>query len=92
MAVISSVVTVTSSGAIAVVNGNDLDGASALVKNTTATETVYLGGRGVTDADGFPWAADDPPVSIDLKPGEILFARSDGDDQDLAVLATSEEA
>jgi hypothetical protein len=45
-----------------------------LVKNTTASATVYLGGANtVTTGNGYAWAATDGPISVDLEPGETLY-------------------
>jgi len=44
-----------------------------LLKNITASATVYLGPQGLTTGNGFAWAAADGPLEIELEPGEALY-------------------
>ncbi|MGH9652590.1 MAG: hypothetical protein ACRD6B_03895 [Bryobacteraceae bacterium] len=47
--------------------------ASVLLKNLSAV-SVFLGGPAVTVASGYPFAATDPPIGIDLWGGNDLYA------------------
>lgn len=69
---------------------SDRDGRSAtvIVKNTTATATIYLGDKNVTAGDGYPWEAGDGPLSADVSAG-ALFALSAGATQTVRVLESS---
>jgi hypothetical protein len=51
----------------------DASSLSFVLKNITATASVFLGDPGVTAANGFEWAPADGPLSIDLEPGEKLY-------------------
>lgn len=54
--------------------GADTATLSFVVKNVTATVTVYLAGANtVTTANGFQWDALDGPLAVDLEPGEALW-------------------
>lgn len=44
-----------------------------LLKNFTATATVFLGPSGLTTANGFAWAVSDGPLEVELEPGEALY-------------------
>lgn len=44
-----------------------------LLKNVTASATVFLGASGVATGTGFAWAAADGPLEVELEPGESLY-------------------
>lgn len=46
---------------------------STLMKNTTATATVFLGKGDVATGTGYPWAVADGQLTVDLAPGETLY-------------------
>jgi hypothetical protein len=71
-------------------NGGDRGGADAgtvkaLLRNETATATVFLGDAAVTIA-AFPWKTTDGPLEIELEPGEALYGIVDETPQTLHVL------
>ena len=90
----NSTATVTDDAAVAIAtNPAGAAGTSDLtrqviLRNVTATATIYLGDSDVTDSDGFPWDAADGPFSCPLEPGEVLYARlaSGGGDQSIRAL------
>lgn len=47
---------------------------SVLLKRPGTPVDVYIGGAAVTTANGFLWAAAEPPLEITLEPGEDLYA------------------
>lgn len=47
-----------------------------VLKNTTATAPIFLGGPNVTDVDGFEWQASDGAFELTLEPGEQLYGYS----------------
>lgn len=78
MAVTSAQVTVTTSAvALSAAETDNRGGESVLVKNTDATNPVYLGASGVTTGTGYKLAAGEA-VSFDLDMGEALYAVSGG--------------
>ncbi|MFL5845274.1 MAG: hypothetical protein ACJ762_11310 [Solirubrobacteraceae bacterium] len=93
MAVKAQNKTVTTAPAI-LVTGNDFNGVAAMLRNNTATASVWVGGpdvaAGATPANAFEWKAADPPLTVDLIPGEDLWAvlATGGANQTVAVLAT----
>lgn len=56
--------------------GDNASQSTFMLKNLTATDTVYLGPDAtVTTANGFPWTySTDGPLTIALVPGEQLWA------------------
>jgi hypothetical protein len=76
MAVLGDRKTVTSAAALLLVDGNDWNGVTGILKNLTASASVYLGGDNtVTDTTGFAWDSTDGPLQLSLAPGEQLYAR-----------------
>lgn len=76
MAVAASRPSVTTSATAIYTNsetGSDLHSVRVLLKNVTATVSVYLGPAGVTTSNGFEWAVADGPVEVELEPGESLY-------------------
>lgn len=53
-------------------NAADYRAVSFLIKNIDGA-TVFLGGSGVTTANGFQWSPADGVLTIDLEPGESLY-------------------
>lgn len=45
-----------------------------LIKNKTATASVFVGGSGLTTGNGFEWEVGDGALVVDLEPGETLLA------------------
>lgn len=95
MAVVPSRVTVTAVAGVLARNDAKYTGRadewnrrSYLIKNVTASETVFLGGAGVATTTGFAWAAGDGALEVNLEPGEELLAIRGGlADQEVHVLA-----
>lgn len=86
MAVTAARVTVSTT-AVAL-NTASTDGARLVVRNIDTTDTCDLGPSGVTAGTGFRLAFGES-VSVDLKPGDVLFAiRTAATDVDLTVLRT----
>lgn len=42
-----------------------------MMKNRTGTESVFLGGPGVTTADGYEWQTTDGPIGVDVPLGKL---------------------
>lgn len=85
MAVTAARVTVSTT-AVAL-NTSSSGGMSLCIKNTSAN-AADLGATGVTATNGFDLAAG-ATVTIDLRPGDVLFAiRSAAADATLAILRT----
>lgn len=90
MSLLARQVTVTTGAAIELSDG--VGGLLAVsytitVKNTDATNPVYLGPTGVTSATGYQLAAGEA-LSVDLAIGEKLFARATGGSVVVGVLET----
>ena len=68
----------------AVVEGQG-NGMTIAVKNTHATETVCVGGNGVTFADGYPLGPGEA-IGFVADDGDVLYAVSDGSTVVVAVL------
>ena len=60
---------------------DDAQTVAYLLKNATATESVFLGASGVTTAAGFEWATTDGALVVSLEPGESLYGIVATDDQ-----------
>lgn len=78
-------VVVGAGGAVVLFDASGADsmgGASCVLIPVTGTATVYLGGEGVTSADGAAWAPALGPLSVTLQPGEVLYAARDAADAD----------
>jgi BRCT domain type II-containing protein len=81
MSIVAASVSVTTSAtklaentAVSVGADSDKDTISFLLKNITASATIYLAGANtVTTANGWPWETGDGPISVDLEPGEALW-------------------
>ncbi len=58
----------------------------ALLRNTTASATVFLGDATVTIGAGFSWLTTDGPLEIELEPGESLYGIVAATPQTLNVL------
>lgn len=58
----------------------------AIYNVTNATETVWIGGSGVTSANGFPLTSSSPAISIDIDDSVIIYAISDGSNVDVRTL------
>jgi hypothetical protein len=43
-----------------------------LLKNATGTAPVFVGGSGLTAANGFQWDVADGPLALVLEPGESI--------------------
>lgn len=56
-----------------------------VLKNTTGTAPIFLGGAEVTNVDGFEWQPSDGPFELTLEPGEQLYGYASAD-QDVQVL------
>lgn len=54
-------------------DSTDVSTLSFVLKNLTASASIYVGPSGVTTSNGFEWAVSDGPLSIDLEPGEELY-------------------
>lgn len=82
MAVVAERVTVTDVAAVIfdATGGDSQAGASAVLINVTASAPVYLGGPDVTSADGVRWDPALGPLSVELGPGEELYAVRDAAD------------
>lgn len=52
---------------------SDIRAVRFLLKNLTGTASIFLGPSGVTTANGFEWKITDPPLEIELEPGESLY-------------------
>lgn len=89
MAVTAARTDVTTAATL-LVDGADTNGAQAVLKNLTASESVYLGPAGVTAANGFEWATGDGPLSIDLGRGDKLYGIVATTTQTVHVLAANE--
>lgn len=81
MAISASRTTVTSTATLLATNASsttvvgDYTALSFVLKNLTGTASIFLGGgAAVTTGNGFEWAPGDGPISIDLEPGESLYA------------------
>lgn len=76
MAVEASRVTVTDVAELLfdATGGDSQGGASAVLIPVTGTAVVYLGGAGVTAADGAAWDPALGPLSVELARGEALYA------------------
>jgi hypothetical protein len=82
----NSYIAIAGHGAASGVAGDQVN-RRVLIKNVTATATIYIGGE--TDAVGqrFAWEPLDGPLSIDFEPDEELWGVSDGDDQVLHIIS-----
>lgn len=89
MAVVAARTDVETSATL-LVDGADTNGAQAVLKNITGTASVFLGGSGVTAANGFEWAVDDGPLGIDLGRGDKLYGIVAATNQTVHVLAANE--
>jgi hypothetical protein len=69
-------------------NAASTAGQQLTIRNTDATNAADLGASDVVADEGFPLAAD-AQVTVDLAPGDVLYAiRSTANDVVLAVLRT----
>lgn len=81
-------VTITSGASTAIAGGIGV-AQSVLIKNETATASVYLELDGAASAStSFEWEATDAPVSVEMRPGWTLNGRSAGADQTIHVLGS----
>jgi len=79
---------VTVSSAAVALNTASTAGQQLTIRNTDATNAADLGGSDVVADEGFPLAAD-AQVTVDLAPGDVLYAiRATANDVVLAVLRT----
>ena len=62
---------ITVSNAPIAIHSADDDGVLVVIN---ATHDIYIGAAGVTIANGYLHAKQDPPLHLDLGPGEILYA------------------
>lgn len=95
MAVTPSRATVTTSAVLLASNAatdpgeGDYRNRRFIIKNSTGTASVFLGGSGVTTATGLEWAPDDGPLGdIELEPGESLYGIVAATTQTVHVLRT----
>lgn len=77
------------SGASTTIAGEKSVRQTVLIKNMTATASVYLELDGAAAAaTSYEWEATDGPLSFELSPTEVLKGRSAGADQTIHVLGT----
>lgn len=92
LAITRPVVDTTSGGVLIATNTTaagegDFGTRRALIKNPTATASVFLGPSGVSTATGFQWDVADGPLEVELEPGESLYGIVAATAQTLHVLA-----
>lgn len=86
MPIVASIQTLSTAAQIIAQAGPSMsDKVTVVVKNPSAT--IFLGGVNVTSATGMPLAATDA-ISLDLGPGDILYAIASAATPTVAVLAT----
>jgi hypothetical protein len=57
-----------------------------IIKNITASASIFLGGSNVTTGNGFQWDVADGALEIELEPGEALYGIVASASQTLHVL------
>ena len=73
MAVVAHRQDVNANNAVALIDGNDTDGAVGTVQNITGTAIIYLGGPDVDSVNGYPWDSANGEFAAELKAGEVLY-------------------
>lgn len=65
---------------------DDFRAINVLLKNLTATVTIFLGDSNVTVSAGYSWEAADGGLTTDLEPGEAIWGIVAAGSQSVAVL------
>lgn len=86
MALSHSRPTVSATASAIVGDSNDRSGQSIVIQNPSAGATVYLGGSGVTSSTYGYALAGGSDLSIDLSPGESLYAITASGTQQVNIL------
>lgn len=85
MPVVASIVTLATTQTLIATGGGAADKVTVIVKNASAA--IFLGGAGLTTATGLPLATTEA-VSLDLGPGDLLYAIASSGTPTVAVLKT----